>query len=207
MTTYNFVQWEGSDLIPATFSLSLEYNTQISTSALNGAIKTTEMPGARWKARLGYSDLSQDQTNVLLSWLTRMRGMANRFTLYDFANPTTKNGTTGATISSSSTPSGENRITLTGAPAGGDLEVGDMFSVSANNELKVVVNKVSSTIYDVEPGFREQVTPSDYYSGKSIATGANATAVMMLSTNDQASKASQTKIYLGNISVDCLEVF
>ena len=202
MPLYSFAQYNGEDIIPNDMSFSIEYNTQISTSPLNGSIQTVEIPGARWKARFSYSGLTSPEANALIAWLAKLRGMAGRFVVYDFGQPTTANGTTVGTVSSVQAVGGENLVTFTGLDA--ELEVGDKFSIQGENELKVVVQKDSATQYLVEPSFRRDY---GFYSSVTAKFGKDALCRMMLTSDDQATRATTEKILLGNVVVDAMEVF
>jgi len=207
MAVYNFPTYSGSPIIPDSLSFGINYNTQISTSPLNGSIKTLELPGARWAARLSYSNLSNTETDIMLAWLARLRGMANRFLMYDFSQPATSTGQNSnntATISSVSA-AGENvQVTFTGTPTGGAFAVGDKFSVNSTREIKVVVATTGNpAVYYVEPAFRG----SGNYSTEQVGTGTFALGKFMLTTDEQATKLSSTKIFLGELSIDCVEQF
>jgi len=207
MATYGFAQYSGSVMIPDDISFGITYNTQISTSPLNGSIKTIELPGARWTARLTYTNLSNLETDTLLAWMARLRGMAQRFTMYDFSQPaasTGSNASTAATISSVTTSGDDVIVNFSGTPTGGQLAPGDKFSVNANNELKVVVAANSTTQYVVEPAFRNQAS---YYTSKTVGTGTYAEGQFMLTSDEQATKLSSSKIFLGELSIDCVEQF
>jgi len=204
-----FAKYNAADMIPDTMTFGLSYNTQISTSPLNGSIKTVQLPGGRWSARLSYNNLSEDETNTLLAWLGSLQGMAGRFTMYDFSHPATKNGVSTRNIASVAAAGGLNIISFDASPAG-ELEIGDMFTINLDSpyggekELKIVVDKTDSNTYTVEPEFRRETTD---YPGLSISTGTNALCRMMLTSDDQAEKAVQSKIYLGSITIECAEQF
>ena len=204
-----FAKYNSVDMIPDTMTFGLSFNTQISTSPLNGSIKTVQLPGGRWSARLNYNNLSEDETNTLLAWLGDLSGMAGRFTMYDFSHPVTKNGVTGGTVSGVASAGGLNVVNFSSL-TGGELEIGDLFTInlespySGEKELKIVVGKSSGTSYTVQPEFRRATTE---YAGCDIGTAANALCRMMLTSDDQAEKAVQSKIYLGSITIECVEQF
>ena len=196
-TTYNFAQYGGSDMIPDTMTFSIGYNSQISTSPLNGAVQTVELPGARWSARLSYNSLNSDESNTLIAWLARLRGMSGRFVMPDFSHPATLEGVTAGNGNSVAVV-GDDIVLTTNALTGGALAVGDKFTL--NSELKVVVQKNDATHYVIEPAFRT-------FSSGAMSFGLNATAKFMLSSDDQATKAVESKIHLGSINIDCMEIW
>ena len=207
MAILSYPTYNSEIMVPDNITFTLRYNTQVHVSALTGYTQTLELPGARWAARMDYTNLSREETDTLIAWLTRLKGMAGRFTMYDFSNPTTLNGTTGGTLASSNaaTTSGDDSIlTFASTPTGGALVVGDKFSINGNYELKTVVQVNSSTEYVVTPGFREVLT---YYNSKTILVGTSATVKMMLDSDDQATKAVESKLLLGNVSISCVEIF
>lgn len=204
-----FAKYNSVDMIPDTMTFGLSYNTQISTSPLNGSIKTVQLPGARWSARLSYTNLSEDETNTLLAWLSSLNGMAGRFTMYDFSHPATKNGVTAGTVNNVASAGGLNVVTFSSL-TGGELEVGDLFTLQplspyvGEKELKIVVGKTDGLNYTVEPEFRR---PISYYAVTAIGVGSTALCRMMLTSDDQAEKAVQSKIYLGAVTIECTEQF
>jgi hypothetical protein len=204
-----FATHSGSTMIPDTCVFGLTYNTQISTSPLNGTIKTVQLPEARWTSRLTYTNLSEEEASSMLAWLASLKGMAGRFTMYDFTHPTTVNGVSAGTISVVSSAGGDHTIDFTSL-TGGELEVGDQFKInlvspySTESELKVVVGKTDADTYTVEPGFRRPIAS---YTGASIATATSATCRMMLTSDDQAQRAAQSKLRLGAFTIDCMEQF
>lgn len=204
MAIYNFATHSSETMIPDNIVWTLRYNTMVHSSALNGYTQTYELPGARWVSRMDYTNLTKEETNSLVAWLSRLRGMAGRFYLYDFSMPSTLNGLNSAnsgTISTAATSGDDSIINFSGAV---NLAVGDKFTVSDNKELKNVVQVNSSTQVVVSPGFRNPVA---YYTGKTISTGTFATVKMMLDSDDQATKAVESKLLLGSVSISCVEIF
>jgi len=66
---------------------SLIANTQTFTSPLNKSVQTSELPGARWKASVTWSNLVEADARAMKAFLARLRGMAGRFYLYDHSHP------------------------------------------------------------------------------------------------------------------------
>lgn len=207
MATYTFATYEGSPMIPDNVTWTLRYNTMVHSSSLNGYTQTYELPGARWVARMDYTNLSRAETETLIAWLSRLRGMAGRFYLYDFSSPTTINGLSGVlgSVTSANTNLEDSYFTGTGLT---DLEIGDNVSLTDDNgyyELKKIVDIQGSNYY-IAPGWRRPV--SEYASTyNSIRAGSGALTKMMLDSDDQATKAVQSKLLLGSVSISCVEIF
>lgn len=196
----------GTPIEPDSVDMGIVFNTQVSTSSLSQYVKTYELPGARWKIRLNYSNLEPIEARPLLAWLTDLRGAAGRFYIYDFSLPEPLGGLTSAnfTLSSPST------INLT-SMVGGTLKVGDLFTIYPNApyntvpELKMVTNVVSATSFNFSPVCRRPYT--SYTTNASIALGTSAYAQMMLTSDEQAFHSVQGKVKLSTITVEGIEVF
>lgn len=208
MAIYSFATYGGSPMIPDNVTWTLRYNTMVHSSSLSGYTQTYELPGARWVARMDYTNLSREETETLVAWLSRLKGMANRFLLYDFSAPTTLNGlnsATSGTVSSITTSGDDTLVNFTGTI---DLEVGDKFTIfdsgTSSYELKTVVQVNSGTQVVVAPTMRE---PLANYNTRPIRTGTYATTKMMLDSDDQATKAVESKLLLGSVSISCVEIF
>lgn len=196
----------GTPIQPDTMDMGIAFSTQVSTSSLSKYVKTLELPGARWKVKLNYSNLEPAEARPLLAWLTSLRGAAGRFLMYDFSLPTTLGGLTGANFTLQNSTS----ITLSNS-VGGALEVGDLFTIYANSpynnipELKMVTRKNSATSYNFEPVCRRPYT--SYTTNNNIYVGTSAYAHMMLTSDEQASHGVQGKLKLSNITIEAIEIF
>jgi hypothetical protein len=196
----------GTPIQPDSMDMGIVYNTQISTSSLSKYVKTYELPGARWKIRLSYSNLQPEEARPLLAWLADLRGAAGRFYIYDFSLPTPLGGLSSAnfTLSDAST------INLT-SMVGGTLEVGDLFTIYPNSpyntipELKMVTNVIDANSFNFEPVCRRPYT--NYTTDNSLHLGTTAYAHMMLTSDEQAFHSVQGKVKLSTITIDAIEVF
>lgn len=196
----------GTPIQPDTMDMGIIFSTQVSTSSLSRYVKTLELPGARWKTKLNYSNLKPDEARPLLAWLTSLRGAAGRFLMYDFSLPTTLGGLTGAnfTLQNSTSITLSNRV-------GGSLLVGDLFTIYANSpyntipELKMVTKKNSDASYNFEPVCRRPYT--SYTTNNNIYVGTSAYAHMMLTSDEQAFHGVQGKLKLSNITIEAIEIF
>lgn len=113
------VQWEEG----------LEFDIQ-ANRARAGNTTTRELPGARWMATLGVPEDSVPflrERRQLDALLTRLRGGANRLSMYNPALPAPLGGLTGTVVTSGAVGVGANTVTLTGI-TGGALWRGDLFA-------------------------------------------------------------------------------
>jgi hypothetical protein len=195
----------GTPIQPDTMDMGIVYNTQVSTSSLSNYVKTYELPGARWKIKLNYSNLQPNEARPLLAWLSDLRGAAGRFLVYDFSLPTTLGGATSGTFTLSSAST----LTLN-TIVGGVLQVGDLFTIYPNSpyntipELKMVTG-VDGSLIDFEPVCRRPYT--EYTTDNTLHLGTSAYAHMMLTSDDQASHGVQGKVKLSTITIEAIEVF
>lgn len=201
----------GTPIIPDTMEFGIVYNTQISTSPLSKYTRTYELPGARWRARMTFSNMTPEESRPLLAWLADLRGSAGRFLMRDFGysqrgsiteiTSKTLNGTT-------------NEIEIT-APDG-DLKVGDYFTLwqtaaspldplssLSSPQLKIVTKVIDSNEYKFAPPARYETGDAFEYA----TVGDEAYCLMMLTSDDQAYHAVSEKILLSTITIEAIEVF
>ena len=199
------------NIVPDSIDWRIMYNTQVFTSPFGNTTQTAEIPGARWQARMNYSNLQQTELRELAAFFIQLRGMSGRFKLYDLGLPYPQqaNGVAasiGATTVVSATRSS---VTLTAGRAA-LLTVGDYLEVtplpSGNNyvnsgpELKMVTGINGDTV-NIEPPFR--IIPSD----TETVTFDKCQTRFMLDSDDQAGWSTAGSIYLSNFSVSCVEIF
>lgn len=182
---------------PDAESWGLEYNTQVFTSDLNGAIQTAELPGARWTVDMTFSNRQGLDSRKLQAFLSSLGGRAGRFyvTPVDwepFGNP---DGTPSVAANAGD---GVTSISTTGWTAGLTIfQPGDYFEL--NGELKKVIAEAASDIngnatIEFAPPLRKAVT-----TGMTLRVQ-EPRCVMMLSDDKQASWAlSAPIIYAVNI--------
>lgn len=191
-------------VVPESIVFGLTHNVQVSTSPLSGIVQTVELPGARWRASLSYSDLTNTEANDLKAWLLSLRGMSGRFLLYDYGKSSPTNSVTGSPV----VETGSTARVINTTTTGDVFSVGDYIQIGTddNRELKMVV-AVSGTgldrNYTIEPALRMTVATA---LGKSIVYS-NPSAVFMLSSNDQSSWNTRGKSFLNDINIDCIEAF
>lgn len=66
-------------IVPDQFEFGLISNTRVFRSPISGTVQTLETPGARWRLKATWSDLSDTEGRPLKAWLTSLNGNAGRF--------------------------------------------------------------------------------------------------------------------------------
>ena len=84
MTTYSFP----TTVRPADVQWQMVDNTQIFTSPLSGVEQTAELPGSNWMATLRFESLRRHEIAELEAFIIKLRGRANRTTLWHHARET-----------------------------------------------------------------------------------------------------------------------
>ena len=132
MTT---IAWDATLQAPASVTWGVRANTQVMVSPLNGSVQTLELPGARWIAQLAFPPMAEAAAAALQVWLMRLRGQANRASLYNHARQMPRGTAVGTPLVNGAAQTGSSLIT-DGWTAAATLLAGDFFSV--NSELKMV---------------------------------------------------------------------
>ena len=201
MTTYAFPTL--TQQAPMALEWALQSNTQTFTSPLNGTVQTLELPGARWRASFTYQNLSDADAATLQAFLTKLRGQANRFTLYNFARKRPNGLAYGTPLVNGGSQTGTTLLTKGWAiNAMGILKAGDFFSV--NGELKMCVADCDSdstgyATVTFEPPLR--ASPAN----NSSITTTQPTATFMLT--EATSKWVTRAPVLTDIQIDAIEMF
>jgi hypothetical protein len=134
MTTFAFPTL--SLAAPSRAEWGLKSNTQVFTSPLNGSVQTMELMGARWTGSFSWDTLQEADAALLQAFLVKLRGQANRFTLWPYHRPQPR----GTIALASVTVSGAvaqlaATLNLAACGAGATLKAGDYFAVAG--ELKM----------------------------------------------------------------------
>jgi len=186
--------------LPASMDFGIVTNTMISTSNLTGHTKRIEVPGARWRARLSYQDMTKDDARKLMAFLVLLKGPVNRAILRDWSLPVNQ-GISTAGKSISGFPSGANSFTLAG---GGTFTVGDYFSIDTTNygrELKMVTGHPGDVNF--EPALRGPITYSEY-EDLSLET-VDPSGKFILTSDDQVYWNARGKIGITSMDVEFIE--
>ena len=172
-------------ITPNRCTFGLQYNTRTFTSPLSGSNQTLEAPGARWIATLEYRNLSVADKREFMAFFAKLRGMAGRFYLHDFANGTPEGGVPGTPLVKGASQTGNDLITDGWTPSQADvLKAGDYiaFDTTAGRELKILVADEASdgsgnSTLTFEPSIR--TAPAD---SATIITS-NPTGIFMLDSD------------------------
>lgn len=155
--------------LPASFSLGLVDNVQISTSSYTQSDQTIERPGMRWTASMSWNALGRDDANQLFVLLARLRGRANRLEIWPLFRPVPQ-GTLRSAVAITGGSFGATSMSFASGP-GGTLLVGDFFSVPGPRPTIYTV--VANTT--IQPGSSATVL---FEPPLIAAVGANATVTL-----------------------------
>jgi hypothetical protein len=190
--------------VPASIKFSLRPNTASFTSTMNGAMQTTELPGARWYATLNYNNVNGDEVRALKAWVNKLSGMAGRFYLYDFSHPTPSGTAAGTPLVSGASQTGRTLIT-DGWTANQTalFKSGDYFGV--NGQLCVITETIASdgsgnSTLKFEAPLR--TSPVD----NAVITTVRPTCTMMLTDDKQDSFEFELKTF-ASVTLECMEMF
>jgi hypothetical protein len=183
----------------------ISYNTQISVSEISGIGFTVELPGARWRGGLNYTDMTPSQSADLKAFLLELRGSAGQFFYGDASHTSPFLAVTGSpTVESASTP---RFIRVTLGASSPEFSAGDYVQIGADDqrELKMVLSStvVSGDTYDlvIEPMIRR----TDYVGLSVVYT--NPKGVFLLTNDDQAFWSTRSKALLSSMNLDFVEAF
>lgn len=189
------------DIVPESIDWRLTYSTQTYVSPFTGSTQTAELPGARWAARLNYTNLQISEYRELVAFLNSLRGMSGRFELYDFSLPRPALATSPPSPTTATGTPTETALELTSGVSG--LSVGDYLEVTPLNsykELKIITD-ITGSVITVEPPFRTTPLAND------VVVLEKPRCIMMLDTDDQGGFSASTSISLANMSISCIEAF
>jgi hypothetical protein len=191
---------------PTSATFGIKYNTFISNAALNGMVRTIEMPGARWVGSVSFSDLNSTDLAKLRAFVTELRGSSGRFNYGDpgLTGPQDPNLAGTLTIETGS----DNRIIKTTPDTGGGFTAGDYIQIGDlgdSPELKTIVS-VSGAIGTQQSLIVEPMIRRTDYLGQTI-TYNNPKTEFGLLNEDQLRWNIRTKVYLSDVTLDFVEFF
>jgi len=141
-------------------SFTLESNTSSFESSLNKNVQHMELPGARWRGSVAFSNRTRQEANKIKAFMTSLGGQVGRFYLtpFDAYQSGTMSGT-GAV--DGAVASGVSSIPTKGWEADQDtlFEAGDYIEV--NGELKMVTDDVAGSDYIEYAGTNYMPSPFD----------------------------------------------
>lgn len=193
-----------TSLQPEIIDFGIKYNTQVSTSNINGVTQRVELPGARWMGSMSFRDLTPEDAATLKAFLLELRGSAGSFFFGDLSHttPFTTVTATNPEVETGSTA----RIIRTTLDTG-NFSPGDYIQIGSDDqrELKMIIASApqGGGVYDltIEPMIRR----TDYI-GLPI-TYTNPKGVFFLTESDQARWSTRSKAYLQDISIEFIELF
>lgn len=178
MTTYALP----TTLAPARLEWGLRTNTWKFESPLTANVQTVELPGARWVATFAYQDMSNLVSPEYEAFIAKLRGMANRFTAYNFFRSVPLGTLRGTLTVNGAFARGVSTVSITGGAgqASKTLLPGDFISI--NGELKIVRDLMTTNGSGIgsvtfDPGMRNAVV-----GGESVVWD-RPTATFMLTDN------------------------
>lgn len=191
------------NILPESLEFGIRYNTQVSTSSLNGVNQRVEMPGARWFGSMSFTDMTVAESAALKSFMLELRGSAGAFFFGDLSHTAPFTTVSGSpTVDSISTA----RIIRT-TVGSGSFSPGDYIQIGSDDqrELKMIISSASvgGNTYDltIEPMIRR----IDYIGLPIVYT--NPKGVFFLTASDQARWATRSKAKLQDISLEFIELF
>jgi hypothetical protein len=185
-------------------SFSLESNTMVFTAPLNRSVQTTEMPGARWHAKMSWAAPPNTDGRLIKAFLAQLRGRAGRFYLYDFTHPTPYGSAQGTPQVHGAAQSGNSIVTWGWTPNQAQLLLpGDYLGIGS--QLVLVTASASSdgsggATVTFEPPLRS--SPLD-----NTAITINKPTCTMMLADDTQDAMTYTGPLSVNISIECFEVF
>lgn len=190
-----------TDFRSSTFGL--EENTETFESPISNTIQVLARTGARWYLTINYAPLKRADAQVVIAFLTKLRGRVNSLNGFD-PNATSPLGdVSGSTLLVNGASQTGNSLICDGAEASTlVLKAGDYFEV--NNELKMVTDDATSDASgDVTINFSPSLrsSPSDNAS----ITTTNPNCEMKLVDDNVTWSQGVGDVY--NISFSAVEVF
>ena len=141
-------------------SFTLESNTSSFESSLNKSVQHMELPGARWRGSVAFSNRTRQEANKIKAFMASLGGQVGRFYLTPF--DAYQNGTmSGNGVVDGPVAFGVSSIPTKGWTGGQDtlFEAGDY--IEANGELKMVTDDVAGSGYIEYVGTNYMPSPFD----------------------------------------------
>lgn len=124
---------------PPSIEWRLESVAQSFTSPLDGSTQTGSLLSAKWACGFQLQPLMEDDAVEVQAFLVKLRGLANRALIKNFARPVPRGTIALASVTvDGAVSAGASVLSLANCGAAATLKTGDFFSVA--NELKMVVD-------------------------------------------------------------------
>jgi hypothetical protein len=165
-------------------------------------MKVIELPGARWRCRMSFEDLTTDESRTLIVFLMKLRGMSNYAMLQDLTLPTNRGDVEDVDTIDQTLSANSFKMTS----GGGTFQPGDYFSllISGRRELKLVTKQTGLDV-DFEPAFRFDKDTGGYVGEPLLVT--QPYTKFILTSNDQVGWAGSGKVALTSFDLDFVEAF
>jgi len=189
-------------LSPTSVEWVLKSNTQSFTSPLTGATQTLSLPGDKWAFTFIYDFVSRTDADTVAVFMTKLRGMGNRFKTGNPARSTLLGAGGGTPLVKGASQTGASLLTDGWPLSTAILKAGDYFEV--NSEYKLVAADVTSdgsgnATITFEPPLR--ASPAD--NAPITLSGAGAT--FMLANKDQSLRYNN--YYSRSFTLEGIETF
>ncbi len=190
-------------ILPEVHEFGIKYNTQVSTSTINGVTQRVELPGARWMGGLSFRDLTPEDSATLKSFLLELRGSSGSFFFGDLTHTSPFSTVTG----SPDVETGSTARILKTTVSSGTFTAGDYIQIGSDDsrELKMIVGATNTggNAWDltIEPMIRR----TDYIGLPIVYT--NPKGVFFLTESDQARWSVRSKALLQDMSIEFIELF
>ena len=160
------------------------WNTQVHASPLTQAVRTVELPGARWQVVFKFGSLEEADAALLQAHLMKLRGRVNRSLIMPWQRSQPRGTIAGTPLVAGASQTGST-LAIDGCTAGTTLKTGDFFMVGSGTdaELKMVTadataNGSGAMSVTFEPPLR--AAPAD----NAAITTTNPTGRFMLASDD-----------------------
>lgn len=186
-------------LVPDNQTFGIQTTTFVNVTSVGSFTQTIEIPGARWKGSMTFSDLTIADSITLKTFLLKLRGPAGRFYFNDLSQTAPQGAVTGTkTIQAGSD---QRDIILNNTT---NMTIGDYIQLGTGTtrELKMIVDKSGATL-TVEPMIRAPIAD---LIGTNV-TYSNPLGIFMLTSDDQSSWDIRGKSYLSTVSLDFIEAY
>lgn len=189
---------------PSHMVFALQPNTMSFESPLNKSVQTSELPGARWKSKFGWNNLTDADARLIKAWLNKLSGRAGRFYLGDSTHPVPAGTALGTPLVKGASQTGRTLLTDGWTANQSNLLLpGDYFSVGS--QLCVITAPIASNgtgeaTLQFEAPLR--AAPADNLA--IITTNPKCT---MLLIDDSQDNFPFTERNVTSITIECLEAF
>lgn len=179
------------NISPSSVSLSFESNTVVFRNPINRKDQFAKLQGDRWKARIKFDNLNQDESDQYVAWIMTLNGQVETFKC-----PVVTQLITSVSLVQSSTNS---TVTVDNV---GALKPGKYFSL--NDELKAIT-AITNNVISFKPNFRVNPTNGQaLMTNKPVFRARLTKDEVRIISSTAKSRNGMTELYQ-SFSVDCIE--